>query len=82
MERPRLRGAQGTDRVAPGGDLQRSRRRRGGAVSEEGRQDLRRRVAADAEMDRSAGPGALHDRGGDRAVQRAVDHARHAVGRR
>ena len=37
--------------------------------SEEGCQDLRRGLLADAEMDRSVGPGALHDRGGDRPLQ-------------
>ena len=70
-----VRRAQGTHRVAPGGDLQRPGRRRGRALSEEGRQDLRRGIAADAQMDRPVGPGALHHRGGDRPLQRSADHA-------
>src|SRR6185312_906544 len=51
LERSGVRGAQGTDGVAPGGDLQRSHGGCGGTVPEEGRQDLRGGVLADAEME-------------------------------
>ena len=45
--------------------------RRGRALSEEGRQDLRRGIAADAQMDRPVRSGAVYHRGGDRPLQRS-----------
>src|SRR5258708_3140466 len=52
LARQGLGRAQGEDRVAPGGDLQREYRQGGGAISEEGLQGLSRGAAADPQIQR------------------------------
>ena len=74
LARQDFRRAQGADRVALGGHLQREPREGRRAISEEGREGLHRRPAADAAMGGSVRPEALHDGGGAAAVSgRAAD---------
>ena len=71
------RRAQGKDRVAPRGDLQRRALQDRRAVSEEGLEGLSRRPAADAQVQRQGRRREIFDRGGAAELQLDAHHARH-----